>query len=301
MLSFLPGTVRGVLSVLLTLVNTLFWLTPLMPVAVVKFLVRTEGVRRLCDRVLNFICTTWANWNAALIDLFQDIKWRVETPDDLSMDQWYLVISNHQSWADILVLQYALNGVVPYFRFFLKKQLRWFPFLNIAWWALDYPYMTRYSKAYLEKHPEKKGQDLETTKKSCERFRNTPVSVMNFVEGTRYRPEKAEKQGSPYKNLLLPRAGGVAFVISAMGDILSSILDVTIAYPKGRKEIWDFLCGRVPEVMVKIRNIRITDEILGDYLKDPEFAKRFQAWLNALWAEKDRLLSAMLAEAPAKA
>ncbi|MEW5736852.1 MAG: acetyltransferase, partial [Thermodesulfobacteriota bacterium] len=204
MLSFLPGTVRGVLAVILSLANTLLWIIPLLPAALVKFLVRLESVRKICDRVLNFICTTWANWNMALLDLLLQIEWRIEKPDDLTMDKWYLVISNHQSWADILVLQYALNGVIPYFRFFLKKELRWFPILNIAWWALDYPYMTRYSRQYLEAHPEKKGKDLETTRESCKRFRNTPVSVMNFVEGTRFRPAKKKAQNSPFQHLLLP-------------------------------------------------------------------------------------------------
>jgi 1-acyl-sn-glycerol-3-phosphate acyltransferase len=226
--------------------------------------------------------------------LLLDIKWELDMPDDLRMDEWYLVISNHQSWADILALQYAINNVVPYFRFFLKKELRWVPLLNIAWWALDYPYMTRYSKEFIEKNPHLKGKDIETTRKSCAKFKDIPVSIMNFVEGTRFKEEKHKKQNSPYKHLLKPNAGGIAFVLGAMGEQLTCILDVTIAYPEGRREIWDFMCGRVPEVKIKVVKVPITENILGDYFNDEEFKAGFQQWLNDFWAEKDRTMDKML-------
>jgi len=243
---------------------------------------------------LNWICTSWANCNKLNMRILLDVEWEVEVPDGLRMDRWYLVIANHQSWADVLALQYAINDVIPYFRFFLKKELAWVPFLNVAWWALDYPFMTRYSKEFLEKNPHMKGKDIETTRKSCEKFRDTPVSIMNFIEGTRFRPERHEKQNSPYQHLLKPSAGGIAFALGAMGDQLTSIVDVTIAYPEGRREIWDFMCGRVPKVKVKVREIPITDDVLGDYFNDEEFKQRFQKWLNDLWAEKDEILDRML-------
>lgn len=46
--------------------------------------------------------------------------------------------------------------------------------------------MKRYSKAYLARHPEKKGQDLATTRKACAKFSRIPVAVFNFLEGTRF-------------------------------------------------------------------------------------------------------------------
>ena len=197
--------------------------------------------------------------------LINDIKWDVQGDENLSMKDWYMVLSNHQSWADIVVLQFVLNNRIPYFRFFLKKELAWVPIFNFAWYALDYPYMKRYSKEFIKNNPHLKGKDIETTKKSCERFKDIPVAVMNFVEGTRFRPKKHKKQQSPFRHLLKPKAGGVAFVLSAMGDQLSSILDVTISYEPEAKGLWDFLCGRVSCVKVRINHINITDEIKGDY------------------------------------
>ncbi len=91
--------------------------------------------------------------------------------EGLSTREWYLVVSNHQSWVDILVLQAVFNRRIPFLKFFLKQQLIWVPFLGLAWWALDFPFMRRHSAAYLEKHPEERGKDLEATR---QRLREVP-------------------------------------------------------------------------------------------------------------------------------
>jgi 1-acyl-sn-glycerol-3-phosphate acyltransferase len=222
--------------------------------------------------------------------MINDIQWDIQGDENLSMKEWYLVLSNHQSWADIVVLQFVLNNRIPYFRFFLKQELVWLPIFNFVWYALDYPYMKRYSKEFLKKNPHLKGKDIETTRKSCERFKYVPVSIMNFVEGTRFRPEKHKRQQSPFKHLLKPKAGGIAFVLSAMGEQLSSILDVTISYEPEARGLWDFLCGRISKVIVRIKQIDITDEILGDYFEDQNFRQQFQGWVNRLWEDKDQVL-----------
>jgi 1-acyl-sn-glycerol-3-phosphate acyltransferase len=294
MAGYLPGPVRGALSILLTVVNTFFWLIPIIPVALIKFLVPATAVRKVCDKALNAICTIWANCNKFNLDMMKTTTWDITVADELSMDDWYLVLSNHQSWADILALQYTLNNRIPYFRFFLKKQLMWFPVLNFVWWALDYPVMERYSKEFLEKNPQLKGKDLEKTRKSCERFKRVPVAVMNFVEGTRFTEEKREQQKSPFKRLLNPKAGGVAFVLAAMGEQLTGILDVTIAYPGGAKQIWPFLCGEVPMVKVVVKTVPLSDEIIGDYADDEQYRERFRKWINDLWTQKDEALEELI-------
>jgi 1-acyl-sn-glycerol-3-phosphate acyltransferase len=57
--------------------------------------------------------------------------------------------------------------------------------------------MRRYSRKLLEKKPHLKGKDIETTRQACAKFRHIPVSVMNFVEGTRFTARKHDKQGHP--------------------------------------------------------------------------------------------------------
>jgi 1-acyl-sn-glycerol-3-phosphate acyltransferase len=207
------------------------------------------------------------------------------------------VVSNHRSWVDILVLQAVFNRRIPFLKFFLKQQLIWVPFLGLAWWALDFPFMRRYTAAHLAQHPEDRGKDLEATRRACEKFRLIPTSVMNFVEGTRFTPAKHAAMKSPYRHLLPPRAGGVSFVLSAMGGMLHSKLDVTIAYTTGTPTLWDLCCGRVGRVIVDVRRRPIEAWLsAGDYSEDPAFRARFQAWLAAVWTEKDALLERLLAK-----
>lgn len=300
MLGFLPAPVKGALAMVLLVLNLLSWFVVLIPFALIKLCIPIPLVRKPMDVVLNFICTKWANCNRIFLMVLNDITWDIQGDEGLSMDKWYLVLSNHQSWADIVVLQYMLNDRIPYFRFFLKKELAWIPVFNFVWYALDYPYMKRYSPEFLKKNPHLKGKDIETTKKSCERFKHTPVSVMNFVEGTRFTKAKHDKQQSPFTYLLKPKAGGIAFVLAAMGDVLTEIIDVTIVYSPKAMGFWDFLCGRAPKVTVRVNKRPVSDEIKGDYFNDPEFRARFQAWVNTLWEEKDALLETLRGDAALK-
>jgi 1-acyl-sn-glycerol-3-phosphate acyltransferase len=203
-----------------------------------------------------------------------------------------LVTSNHQSWVDILVLQRIFNHKIPFLKFFLKKELIWVPFIGIAWWALDFPFMRRYSRAFLNKNPHLKGKDLETTKKACEKFQHKPVSVMNFIEGTRFNEDKWASSGQIYSKLLPPKAGGLAFVLGAMGQQLTKLVDVTIHYPEGIPTYWDFVSGNVSKINVRIKAVQIDDLFTSgvfslSYFDDPLQKEKFQQWLNQMWQEKN--------------
>ena len=163
-----------------------------------------------------------------------------------------------------------------------------------AWWALDFPFMKRYSKDCLKKHPHLRGKDVEITLAACEKFKKIPVSVMNFVEGTRFTPEKQARQQSPYKNLLRPKAGGTSCVLMAMGRQLDKILDVTIIYPDGPEGFWPFLFGKIEKIKVRVNVISVPEALIGDYSKDETLRIKIQDWLNTLWVEKDEILSTEL-------
>ncbi len=294
MLGSITGVLRGLIAFLMYLINTVFWCIPLFIIAFFKFLIPIDSFRVLCSNALVVISNCWIFCNNININLMNRIKWEVTGIDKLKLDEWYLVVSNHQTWVDIFVLQKIFFMKIPFLKFFLKKELIWVPLLGMAWWALDFPFMKRYSRAFLKKNPHLKGKDIETTRKACEKFRRIPISIMNFTEGTRFSSEKHSKQQSPYKNLLKPKAGGVAFVLSAMGDQLNRILNVTIAYPDNPPSFWDFLRGRLTRVRVKVDTLPITSEILGDYTNSPEFREKFQRWMNKLWHEKEEILNAMI-------
>jgi 1-acyl-sn-glycerol-3-phosphate acyltransferase len=198
---------------------------------------------------------------------------------------------------DIPVLQKVFNRRIPFLRFFLKQQLIWVPLLGPAWWALDFPFMKRYSRETLARHPELRGRDREATRRACAKFRHLPVSVMNFAEGTRFTPAKHDAQASPYRHLLRPRAGGLAFVLDAMGDVLHAILDVTIVYADGPCSMADLIAGRVRDVRLHVRERPVEPSLRGDYENDAAFRERFQAWINGLWQQKDAQVGRMLAHA----
>jgi 1-acyl-sn-glycerol-3-phosphate acyltransferase len=257
--------------------------------------VRVPPVRRACDRKLMSIAESWIGANTFMIRNLTRTRIVVESSGPLSYTGHYLVIANHQSWVDIPVLQAVFNRRIPLLRFFLKSQLIWVPLLGLAWWALDFPFMKRYSREKLAKHPELAGRDIATTRRACEKFRGIPISVLNFAEGTRLTHSKREYQQSPYRHLLKPKAGGVAFVLEAMGEALHSILDVTIAYPHGVPTFGDLFANRIPEVRVHVRQREIPADVArGDYQNDPAARERVQAWINAVWAEKDERLSSAL-------
>ncbi len=282
--------IRGILSVVYLGINTMFWGSILFAVTFFRLVLPLKPFQILCSRTAALIAECWIFFNNVGLIYSRRINIKVSGIDNLKRNDWYLVISNHQTWIDIPILQKVFYRKIPFLKFFLKKELIWVPILGPAWWALDFPFMKRYSRAVLRKKPHLKGKDMEITRKACEKFKDIPVSIMNFTEGTRFTTEKHERQNSPFRHLLKPKAGGVGFVMSAMGSQLHYILDVTISYPQGRQSFWGFLCGMVNEVVVHVEKIPITDDILGDYSQSTSFRVKFQSWLNNRWEEKDQFL-----------
>ncbi|PIE62962.1 MAG: acyltransferase [Desulfobacter postgatei] len=299
MLDILPFAVKGVLSFIGYLMNTLCLAVPFFLTAILKCILPFKGVVVLLDKILIGIATLWISINCMNCDLFNKIDWQVNGLTPLKKKQWYLVISNHQSWVDILVLHKIFNRKIPMLKFFLKKELIWIPFLGIAWWALDFPFMKRYSKKYLEANPHLKGKDLESTRKACEKFKHTPVSVMNFVEGTRFTPEKHERQNSPFERLLLPKAGGIGFVLGSMGEYLHNIINVAIAYPGGVPTFWDYISGKTKTIIVDIDVFPVPEQMIGGDFNNDEYKQQFCDWLNQIWQEKDKKLGELLLCEPA--
>jgi 1-acyl-sn-glycerol-3-phosphate acyltransferase len=276
--------------------STLLHTLPLFLVAFFKWLLRP--LRRPLGRVLVRIAESWIGFNSWLVDHATPTRMRVSGIEGLRPDGHYLVLANHRSWVDIVALQYACNRRAPFLRFFLKRQLIWVPLLGMAWWALDFPFMRRASRKQLAARPELAESDKLATRRACEKFRGLPVSIMNFVEGTRFTAEKHARQGGNYAHLLRPKAGGVAFAMEAMGDALHSVLDATIAYPGGTPTMLDLFAGRVPEIVVEIRERPIPAELAGsDYENDNAARVRYQRWLNTLWEDKDARLAELLGSA----
>jgi len=294
MLHALPAPLRGVIASLILGLNTLFWCWPLFTLALLKLLLPIAPVQRVIRDLMHLIAESWIGINKFWMNQVGRTRWNVSGLSGFDKQHTYLVTSNHQSWVDILALQYLLNRRMPMLKFFLKQELIWVPVIGLCWWALEFPFMKRFSKEYLAKHPEKRGQDLATTRKACARYKTNPVSVFNFLEGTRLSPAKHAQQQSPFKHLLKPKAGGIAFVLDAMGEQLHSLVNVTLYYPGGNPGFWDLLCGRVDDIVVQFKEQPIPTEFIGrNYDQDDAYRLQFQQWVNQLWLDKDAELDAL--------
>ncbi|WP_312932691.1 acyltransferase [Pseudomonas sp.] len=284
----------GTCVALLLLINTLVMIVPLLAFALIKLVLKGR-YRDYASAGVMWMAETWAEVDKLIFAVCVRTQWDIRGAENLRRDTSYLTVSNHQSWVDIPALMEALNRRTPFFKFFLKRELIWVPLLGLAWWGLDYPFMKRYSKAFLAKHPELKGKDLEITKAACELYKRQPVNVVNYLEGTRFTPAKHAEQQSPYRHLLKPRAGGIAFVLAAMGEQLDALLDVTIVYPGDKAPgFWDLLSGSIERVIVDIQVRELDPQWwAGDYENDPDFRQAVQGWVNGLWAEKDERIGSL--------
>lgn len=288
------GAFTGILFLLNILVMAFF----IVFFGFIRYLIPIKPIRNAITNMINDIFpAVWTDINGGILRLAGKIQWEIKGEGTLNPQHWYFVFANHQSWADIVVMQHAFNRKIPLLKFFLKKELLWsLPMGGLACWMLDYPFMKRYNKAYLRKHPEKKQADIETTRQACERFKQRPTSVMNFLEGTRFTSQKQKDRSSPYSYLLRPKAGGVAFVVSELKDYIKEVIDVTITYADENPTFWKFLCGKISKVSVHYQVIPLEEQLYGDYYQNPAFRRQFQRWINGLWQEKDKVIATTLSQ-----
>lgn len=287
------GQLHAISATLVLIATTTLCFIPILFIGLFK-LIPVKPWQDVCTRSVDAIATLWCGINNFYVDKVQKLQWSITGLENLKAKDWYLVVANHQSWLDIVVLHRLFNRKIPVLKFFIKDQLKWIPLLGFSWWAMGCPFMKRYSKEYLAKKPHKKGKDLIATHKAIENFKRTPASIMNFVEGTRFTKLKKEQQQSPYNHLLKPKAGGISFVISSMGEQISSLLDVTIVYSEKHHSLWDFLSKRVKSVKINIRSIPIPKQFTtAKLINDNQTQNDFKNWLNQQWAEKDNLIASL--------
>ncbi|WP_052284160.1 acyltransferase [Kluyvera genomosp. 1] len=285
------------ISIALTILLTILCSIPIILAGIVKLILPVPAIWRSVSVFCNFMMYCWCVGLAALLHFNPWLKWDIQGLDTLNKKNWYLLICNHHSWADIVVLCVIFRNHIPMNKYFLKQQLAWVPFMGLACWALDMPFMRRYSRSYLIRHPERRGKDVETTRRSCEKFRVHPTTIVNFVEGSRFTPEKRLQTRSPYNNLLPPKAAGIAMALNVLGSQFDKLLDVTLCYPENDKTpFFDMLSGKLTRIVVRVNLRPIDPELHGDYVGDKNFKRRFQLWLNALWEEKDQQIKTIKAE-----
>jgi 1-acyl-sn-glycerol-3-phosphate acyltransferase len=288
----LLNVLRAGIGIILYVVNLLCWFIPLLVLGLLFYLIPLKIWQNKCRFWMERFPVYWIKGNCFIQELTTSIEFEVSGLEQLVYDEWYLLIANHQSWADILVLQRIFNTKIPPLKFFMKRELLWtLPLASWACWLLGYPFMHRYSKETLAKKPELKNKDLEATRRACMRFKSHPTTVANFIEGTRFTERKRKLQNSPYRALLRPKAAGIGFSLAVLGDFFHKILNVTIIYPPQKASLWHFLSGDMQKVIVYIDQLAITPDWIGDYQNDRQYRVFLQNKLNQLWEQKDQLIT----------
>lgn len=276
MRSLIPAWLIGTVTFTLMILAITFWFIVMLPFVLLRA-VPVYRVQRLTSRICVGIATLWVATDARILRFMHDVDWQIDIEGDLDLKKSYLLIANHQSWADILILFDVFHRRTPFARFFMKRDLLWVPIVGQVCWAMDMPFMTRKSGS----------ADLETTRRACEVYREVPVTVVNFLEGTRFTPHKHSSTGSPYTRLLKPKAGGIAYTLNAMGDQFAGIIDVTLVYqPTTRALAWSWLCGEQGHTKLHIKVRPVPAHLLQGAARE-----HVQGWVHEVWQEKDSRLT----------
>ena len=285
---YLPSFILAPILFLVFTLNVAFWGTIIFVLGLIKLVFPLSILRQ----VLHLCYRGWCKGNRFGLWLAcDDIE--ISLAEDVNPQAWYLLIANHQSWLDILVLT-SIERLPPP-KFFLKDELKFVPFVGAGAWALDMPFMKRVSKKKAAKNPKLKGMDVERTKRSCRHFRHNPTTIINFVEGSRFTEQKHAQQQSPFRFLLKPKAGGIAFALEVLGEQMDGLLNTNLVYFGTSEQICrDMLFGKLTKIHVLIETQEIAPELIGNYQLDREFRIKFQHQLNKIWHEKDAKLAQMI-------
>lgn len=284
----------GVFMALVLVLVTVFFGLGVFLFAIPKALLPWPRWQRWMTYGVDAFAMGWARAIGTLAQVMLPTRWEIRGGDQIRRDATYLLAANHQSWNDLVAMIVAFCGRIAPYRLFIKAPLIWLPIVGQACWAMDAAFMKRYSREEMQADPNKAGRDLRVAQRTFERSAHKSVAVFNFIEGTRITRKKHAERQSPYRHLLSPRAGGVAFAMQAMGKQLDAFVDVTFAYPYGAFELWQLLCGRVRHVVVSIRVLDIPAEFRGMDYGNPQTKAAFQAWVTEIWDAKDAQLESIL-------
>ena len=281
----------GILSSLILVTNTLILAVLMIPLGVIKFLLPLKTLRASFTKIIIKIGELWISVNSSWVIHLHKPHIEIKGKENLKGNSWFLSTSNHQSAADIFIVQYITNKKIPMLKFFIKYELIYVPVIGICWWALDMPFLKRYTQKQIKKNPKLKGRDYKKMKKSLEHYSLHPVSIFSYAEGTRFTKKKHSLQKSEYVNLLKPKEGGLAIALSNVNKI-KELVDITIIYDSDNMGFWNYLCGNIKNIKVFISKIEIPSKYLTENLiTSEELRSDFKLWLNNVWKDKDVLIS----------
>ena len=249
-----------------------------------------KPVRWMGIRIGDYVITLVAHmlhWGFIAVRI--NNRYQVYGLENIRQYRTCLVISNHCSWADTLIVHSAIGSRLPARRFLVKRELTWIPLFGQALAALGMPALQRSATKGRQDGAAVK-TDQERLRRACEHFTVTGSAVTIFPEGTRFSAEKHARQNFGLKHLLRPQSGGLSRVLECLPQI-EDLYDCTLAYSQPSFTLWDYLCGRI-EARLHIRHLEVPASLRDGKAHRAEVRR----WLNQIWQEKDAALEPITAK-----
>ncbi len=273
---------RGAAALVTLSIYTAIVCMAIFVIALVRLITPFRGARKSLTGAMDGAVTFWVTINSWLLRVFGVTYIEMNVEGELKdRSNWWVITSNHQSWSDVVIIQVSLLRLAPTIKFFTKRELIWVPFIGLAMWLLRFPYVRRFSREAARKDRSLYDKNRLTMERAAQQFLERPVSVLTFVEGTRFSQDKQRAQKSPFKHLLVPRTGGLAFALETLESELTQIVDLTIYYEDAVPGFWEFFCGACPNVKLDVRPIELTGE----------WRTNLKEMVLQLWEQKDRRIS----------
>ena len=280
----------GILSFLDILIILTVFLIPLVIINLPR-IIPNKNLKNFLGSISNWMGVATVGSIALTLKFLHKLEWEYDIPVNLSTDDWYIAMSNHQSWADIFLLLISGHRKIPLIKFFMKKELQWIPIIYLVHKTIDMPFLHRHSRAQIEANPELKKIDFENAKKAAKRFSRNPATAFSFAEGTRFSQQKHSMQQSPYPNLLKPKIGALSIALSGMPQV-KTLIDFTVVYSCDNRSTWEFLCGDLRKAKVVAKAYEIPEDIKNtSFDGNAEYKKRFQKFIDEIWLKKQAIIS----------
>lgn len=260
--------------------NLLFWCAPLLAVLVVRLLV--PKARPAAHRVSCGIYRSAVGFDDWWLTRISGARW-CRPRLDLDPESACILVANHQSWADIFLLQSAIVRCGPVIKFLCKRELAYIPVLGLIMMAFDFPIMRRRGRVGGSAE-DRRRQDRERVRQACAVLLEAPAAMLTFAEGTRFSEAKRRLSMSPHRHLLRPRSGGFTAIVEALAERRPPVLDITIQYGRSAA-FWAFLGGASGPVTMTVRRFPLGEVLNAGPLE----------WLEERWRLKDERLSAAAA------
>lgn len=223
-------------------------------------------------------------WWAFSIEKIDGMKLTI-TGDPLPDDENAIVVANHQSMADVVIVMCLAqrHGRVGDLRWLVKDIVKWVPGVGWGMVFLDCLFLKR-----------NWADDEKNIKATFQRYNEhkSPLWLVSFPEGTRITPKKLEASRAyaakvglpPPSKVMLPRPKGFAASLQGLREHVTAVYSLTIAYPgKTAPGLVALIRGDVDEVKLNVRRIPVEAFGPGE--------DAASAWLMGEFREKDAWLA----------